>query len=340
MRVAVLGAGGAHRTEASIVRAARALGHECRLVNVVGWSRRLGPLAGRAVRYLADAFAPDFVVLTRHAILAGEPALRAVLRGRKRVFWYFDLQPKPAVLALARVTDRMAVTGASHVEVFRAAGIPVVQFVPQGVDPMRDVPAATARAGDVCDLSFVGSGQYPHRYRVLRAVTAAGRLQIRGPGWEHAPPDLPVAGGPVYGRRLAQVIRGAAISLGAHAFAEQDGGRASASNRMWKIFGCGGFYLGPWVEDMDCFAVGGRHCAWHRSPAEAAELARHYLDRPEERARVAADGRAHALRHHTYRDRLELLLTGREYELVRPISDHGVVAELERPDAGHPLDRA
>ena len=168
--------------------------------------------------------------------------------------------------------------------------------------------------------------------KVARGLASAGYAVLA--------PDLPVAGGPVYGRRLAQVIRGAAISLGAHAFAEQDGGRASASNRMWKIFGCGGFYLGPWVEDMDCFAVGGRHCAWYRSPAEAAELARHYLDRPEERARVAADGRAHALRHHTYRDRLELLLTGREYELVRPISDHGVVAELERPDAGHPLDRA
>jgi hypothetical protein len=338
MRVAVLGAGGAHRTEASIVRAVRALGHECRLVNVVGWSRRVGPLAGGVVRYLTDVFAPEFVVLTRHAVLAGEPALRGVLRGRERIFWYFDLHPKPAVVALARLAERMAVTGVTQVEVFRAAGIPVVHLVPQGVDPERDAPAAAARADDICDVSFVGSGQYPHRYPVLRAVAAAGRLQIRGPGWEDAPTDLPVVGGPVYGRRLAQVIRGAAISLGAHAFPEQDGGRASASNRMWKVFGCGGFYLGPWVEDMDCFAADGRHCAWYRSPAGAAELSRHYLDRPEERRRIAAAGRAHALRHHTYASRVELLLTGREYELARPASDQGVIAELEHPDAGQPLD--
>jgi spore maturation protein CgeB len=89
---------------------------------------------------------------------------------------------------------------------------------------------------------------------------------------------------------------------------------------------------------MDCFAADGRHCAWYRSPAGAAELSRHYLDRPEERRRIAAAGRAHALRHHTYASRVELLLTGREYELARPASDQGVIAELEHPDAGQPLD--
>ena len=105
MRVAVLGAGGSHKTEASIVRAARALGHDSRLVNVVGWRRYAGPLAGRAVRTLTDAFAPDFVILTRHAILAGAPALRALLRGREAAFWYFDLEPTPAVLELGRLVD-------------------------------------------------------------------------------------------------------------------------------------------------------------------------------------------------------------------------------------------
>jgi spore maturation protein CgeB len=315
MRVAVLGAGGAHKTETSIVRAARALGHESRLVNVVGWSRWAGPLAGRAVRFEVDRFAPDFVLLTRHAILAGEPALRALLRDRARAFWYFDLQPKPAVVALGRLSERMYLTSYSQMDVFRAAGVPSVSFLPQGVDPDHDRPAPAAPADLRCDASFVGSGQYAHRHVVLRAVADVCRLQIRGPGWVPAPAGLPIAGGPVHGRRLAEVIRGAAISLGANAQAEQDEARASASNRMWKVFGCGGFYLGPWVPDVDVFAADGRECAWYRSPAEAAERVRWYLSRPEERARIAAAGRAHALAHHTYAQRLALLLTGREYEL-------------------------
>jgi spore maturation protein CgeB len=134
-------------------------------------------------------------------------------------------------------------------------------------------------------------------------------------------------------------VRGAAISLGANAHAEQDAARASASNRMWKLLGCGGFYLGPWVENIERFAADGRHCAWYRSPADAAERARHFLARPDERRRIAEAGRAHALRHHTYARRLELLLAGREYDLGGSASDERVVAELEHPDAGQPLDR-
>ena len=271
----------------------------------------LGRAAGRPGR----RFAPDFVVLTRHAILAGEPALRAVLRGRERAFWYFDLQLKPAVVALGRIAERMYVTSHSQVEAFRAAGVERVGFLPQGVDPERDRPAPGTRPEFVCDASFVGSGQYPHRHAVLRAVAQACRLQIRGPGWDPATADLPVAGGPVHGRRLAEVIRGASISLGANAHAEQDAARASASNRMWKVFGCGGFYLGAWVADMDAFAVDGTHCAWYRSPAEAVARARWFLDRPDERRRIAEAGRAHALAHHTYAQRLGLLLAGREYKL-------------------------
>lgn len=339
MRVAVLGAGGEHKTEASIVRAARALGHTSRLVDVVGWSRYAGPLAGRAVRWITDAFAPDYLVVTRHAIRLGEPSLRALFRRRQRAFWYFDLQPKSDVLALARLAERMYVTSLSEVDTFRAAGIPSVEFLPQGVDPDRDVPAPTFRPGDACDASFVGSGQYPHRYAVLRAVAGVCRLQIRGPFWDAAPPDLPVAGGPVHGRRLAEVIRGAAISLGANAHAEQDGARASASNRMWKVLGAGGFYLGPRVPDIERLAEGGRHCAWYASPADAAAQVEHYLARPEERAAIATAGRAHALRRHTYARRLELLLAGRGYDIDRPASDERVVPELEHPDAGQPLDR-
>ena len=339
MRIVVLGAGGAHKTEASILRAARSLGHACRLVNVVGWSRYAGPLAGRAIRYLSDAFEPDFVLLTRHAILAGEPALRAILRGRDGAFWYFDPQPRPAVLALGRLVGRMYITYLGQVDDYRAAGIQQVGFLPQGVDPARDFPATTAPSDFLCDASFVGSGQYPHRYAVLRAIAAVCRLQLRGPGWEQAPEDLPVAGGPVHGRRLRQVIRGAAISLGASAHPEQDADRASASNRMWKVMGCGGFYLGPYVRGIESFAVGQRHCAWYHSAIDAAEQVRHYLASVDERRRIAEAGRAHALRHHTYAGRVELLLAGREYDVGPAPSDDPVVPELEHSDTRQPLDR-
>jgi spore maturation protein CgeB len=124
-----------------------------------------------------------------------------------------------------------------------------------------------------------------------------------------------VTGGRIRGARFAQAVRGAAISLGANALAAQDLDRASASNRMWKILGCGGFYLGPRVEGIETFAEDNRHCAWYRDIPHAVSLVRHYLAAPEERALIAAAGRAHALAYHTYAHRLELLLDGRSYEL-------------------------
>lgn len=315
MRVVVLGAGGRYKTEASIVRAARSLGHRCRLVNAVMLARYAGPLAGRAARYMTDELQPDFLILTRHAVRLGAPSLREMLRRRPSAFWYFDFLPKSDVLMLGRLAGTMYTTYLAQLDTYRAAGIPEVRFLPQGVDPRMDAPAASAPDSYACDTSFVGSGQYRYRDEVLRAVASVSRLQIRGPGWEGAPPDLPVAGGAVRGRRLARVVKAAAISLGASALPEQDLDRASASNRMWKIFGCGGFYLGRYVPDIEHFAVDGRHCAWYRDSDEAAELTRHYLANPDLRERIAAAGRALALEHHTYAHRVELLLAGKGYEI-------------------------
>jgi hypothetical protein len=315
MRIAILGAGGARKTETSVLRAARTLGHECRLINVVRWRRGTGPWAGRIVRHLVNAFEPDFLIFTRHAIELGEDAVRIMVRGRTSVFWYFDLEPKEKVIRLATLVDRLFITYFGKLAQYRLAGLTNVEFLPQGVDPEVDAPAPFAPPQLECDTSFVGSGQSSYRYDVLRAVAAVSRLQIRGPGWETAPPDLPVRGGPVHGKQLAQVIRGAAISLGASSYPGQDSDRFSASNRMWKILGCGGFYLGRYVEGIEAFAAGGEHCAWYRTPAEAAQLTQRYLTDPADRLRIAQAGRAHALAHHTYSQRLKLLLEGKGYPL-------------------------
>src|SRR4051812_6081518 len=258
MRIAVLGAGGTRRTELAIVRAARTLGHECSLINVVGWSRYTGAVSSRIVRYLTDAFNPDFLILTRHAVDVGEATLRHLLRNRPSVYWYFDLEPREKVVSLGRLVSKMYVTYFGQLETYKSAGVAEVGFLPQGVDPDGDVPATDAPPRFHCDTSFVGSGQSSYRYEVLRAVAAVSQLQIRGPGWDGAPADLPVAGGPVYGRQLSQVVRGASISLGASSYPGQDRDRFSASNRMWKILGGGGVFFGRHVGGVvSFFPVGG-----------------------------------------------------------------------------------
>ncbi len=299
----------------------RSLGHPCRLVDALTWSQNLGRLAAPLLGRRVESFDPDTVILTRHAMLLEEYRLRSLLRGRYSAFWYFDLRVPPIqeALTLGRMVDAMFVTYLPTVETYRSLGVSNVLHLPQGMDPELDRPAKRIPRRYRCEVAFIG-GDSPHRATVLRAMAGACDLQIRGPGWREAQHDLPVAGGPIYGRKYARAVGGAAISLGANALPEQASQTASASNRMWKVMGCGGFYLGEWVPGIEALGGDAVHCAWYRGPEHGVELVRHYLDRPEERRRIAEAGRRHALEHHTYAHRVRLLLAGRGYTLPQTIS--------------------
>jgi len=321
VRVVVIGAGRKHKNEAAITRAVLSLGHACRLVNAVTWTQNLGRFAAPLLVRQVEAFEPDAVILGRHATLLGEDRLKKLVRGRYSAFWYFDLRVPPIqdVLTLGRMVDAMYVTYLPTVETYRTLGIPNVMHLPQGTDPELDTPATSIPQSYRCEVAFIG-GNSPHRNSLLRAMSQVYDLQIRGPGWRKAPPGLPIAGGPVYGKAYAQAVGGAALSLGAHSLPEMAFQTASASNRMWKVLGCAGFYLGEWVEGIDALAADGVHCAWYRNLEEGIELIRHYLDRPDDRRRIALAGRRHALDRHTYAHRVRLLLEGKGYQLPQTIS--------------------
>ena len=321
MRVVVIGAGRKHKNEAAITRAVLSLGHACRLVNAVTWTQNLGRFAAPLLVRQVEAFEPDAVILGRHATLLGEDRLKKLVRGRYSAFWYFDLRVPPIqdVLTLGRMVDAMYVTYLPTVETYRSLGISNVMHLPQGTDPELDTPATSIPRSYRCEVAFIG-GNSPHRNSLLRAMSQVYDLQIRGPGWRKAPPGLPIAGGAVYGKAYAQAVGGAAISLGAHSLPEMAFQTASASNRMWKVMGCAGFYLGEWVEGIDALAADGVHCAWYRNLEEGIELIKHYLDRPDDRKRIALAGRRHALDRHTYAQRVSLLLEGKGYQLPQTIS--------------------
>lgn len=315
MRIAVLGAGGTYRTEASIARGCRSLGHTARVFDAVGWSRRLGGFARPGCQLAVEAFEPDLVLLTARSAVLGPETIGHIARRHKAFFWHFDPQRPPTddAIMLARIAWATFTTYLPLTEEFRRLGARQAHFLPQGVDPDIDRPAPRVPRRYQCEVAFIGSGQYPMRHEVLRSVARTATLQIRGPGWDAAPAELPIAGGKILGRDFARAVGGAAIVLGLNALPAQAETRASASNRMWKVLGCGGFYLGPWVPDIERFARDGVHCAWFREAGQAVELIGHYLADPAARKRIALAGRHHALTEHTYAHRLALLLAGQGY---------------------------
>lgn len=314
-RLAVLGAWAPHRDEDAYARAARRLGLEARVFDVLGWHRRLRMLAPPLLERQIEAFEPDFILCTREARRLGEKRLARLLRGRAAAMWHVDIAPQAGVLDIARQCGTLYITYSSQRESYRAAGVPIVRFLPQAMDPDRDIPAHESRAEYACDVSFIGSGPYPYRWPLLHAISERFRLQIRGPGWKGVPSRLPVVGGAVHGAEFARVVAGAAISLGASSFAEQETQYASASNRMWKIFGCAGAYVGPYIPGIEQFARDVEHCRWYHSIDECMTTIAELLADPVERAAMAARGHAHALAHHTYDQRMAMLLRGEEYPL-------------------------
>ncbi len=316
MRILIVGAGGYHRTEASIARAATALGHTSLVLDALGWRRRLGPMAPKWIRWQAERFAPEYLLCTRHAISAGEETLRVLAARRASAFWYFDAASPlpPNVVTLARLTSRTFATYGVQVDALRAAGAPVVHFLPQGFDPAIDQPQERFPAKYLCDVSFVGSGQYPRRHELLQAIAGMCRLQIRGPSWEDAPRGLPIAGGRLAGLEFAQAISAAKISLGIDALPSQrEETRGGTSNRLWRVLGSGGLFLGEHVDGVDRFAQHGVHAVWYRSAREALDQIRDLLADPDRRQRIALAGHQHALAHHTYQHRLRLLLADQGY---------------------------
>lgn len=316
-RLAIIGAWAPHRSEDAIVRAARRMGLAAICFDALRRVRQIGPLASPLIERAVNRFDPDFILCTRHAWLLGRPRLERLLRGRRSAFWFFDAVEHEGVVTLGQLCDTMYTSYANQRQLWQSRGVPEVRFLPQAIDPDIEKPASTLLAEDACDASFIGSGQYPHRWPLLAAVASVCDLKIWGPSWRSAPRDLPVVGGglQVVGERFAQVVGASAVSLGANAVPEQDHELASASDRMWKIFGCGGAYLGPWLPGIETMARDGEHCRWYRSTEECIAELRDLLARPEERSAMAARGRAHALAHHTYDARLRMLLAGQEMPL-------------------------
>jgi len=313
--MAILGAWARHRDEEAYANAARRLGLTVRVFDVLHWSQRLKGLAPPVLAGAIERFEPDLILCTRDAQRLGFDRLSRLFRGRSAVMWHVDPQAQEGVLELARLCGTLYLTYAAQCDWYRQRGVGVVRFLPPAMAPERDIPSPVTRPEFQCDASFVGSGPYPYRWPVLAAVAAQFRLQVRGPGWKGVAAPFPVAGGPVHGRRYAEVIAGAAVSLGASALPAQDADHASASDRMWRIIGCGGAYVGPYVPGIEQFAEHGVHCAWYRSPEECVDAVRGLIDDPVERRAMAERGRAHALAHHSYDQRLELLLSGREFTL-------------------------
>lgn len=78
------------------------------------------------------------------------------------------------------------------------------------------------------------------------------------------------------------------------------------SMRPYEVLGCRGFHLTQWTKATEnIFGASGKHLVTARTKEDALDKIRFYVDRPEERARVAESGQQFVYSEHTYQVRFE-----------------------------------
>lgn len=142
----------------------------------------------------------------------------------------------------------------------------------------------------------------------LHTVGALGPLGVEvwgDDGWRAVTPTgARHRGFAGHSREINLIYAGADINLDIGRIYQAD----IVTMRVFDVLACGGFLLAAWSEHLgELFELGVELETWRTIP-ELVDKARYYLDRPEERARLAARGRARVLRDHTVRGRIEHML--------------------------------
>jgi spore maturation protein CgeB len=296
-----------HRSGLALAAALAALGCEVRRCEERrrGWNAILRRSLITRLAALLRREAADVVLVFKGPSLA--PADVDGLRGRFGSRWvnWFPDDPHQLELStrLAPAYDCFFTHDSSSLARHRATGARA-HYLAFGCDPeyLQPLPSVRQNARWSAPLVFVGSRD-DVREPVLRALADAG-LVAWGPGWPR---------GPLYGTDFVRALAGARVGVNVH---QQFGERGDptrygtgANMRVFELAAVGTPQLSDAKADIVRHFTPDREIVLYRSVAELVDRARALLADDALRRRLAAAARERALREHTWRHRLEELLT-------------------------------
>jgi len=296
------------QTPRHIADALEALGHVVRTVHYGRWTGLLGRrLADALLLRRARALRAGLVLVWKDCISSS--LLTKLGESRKTAVICVDWMPEPpqSLLDRARRADLFLVTNRGQLEELRAAGVPRPLCWLQGFDDRTYGPADEAPDWMRTDVAFIGKPGRPHRRELLGRLAREFQTKIWGPGWEELAKDFRgVQGREILPAQYGAVCRASKIIVGCNA---ARGVELCFSNRLWLTLGCRGFLLTDRVPGLETLFENHKHLVWYESADECLELVRHYLDRPDERERIAQAGCDIVRENHTYRHRAQELIT-------------------------------
>jgi len=309
-------------------RAIRALGHELvvyddrqhvipgRVRRRVNWLNSMDSRhINRKLVLLAQATSPDLLVVTGGHRIKADTVTTIKKLNIATVLWTIDapMNFQPIIAAAPRY-DYIFCQGTEANELLAKAGIAGTHWLPMACDTFYHHPVEVSeqekkRYGN--DLTFVGSF-YPNRAGLLERLMEFD-LGIWGPGWEHLPAESSlrkhVRGLQVTPDIWGKIYNASQIVLAPH---YQDLSNRypvyQASPKIFEAMACGAFVLSDNQRDVLNLFQTGVHLEVFYDLDELKKKIQYYLNHPEERLKIARQGRQEVVDHHTYIKRIERLL--------------------------------
>jgi hypothetical protein len=259
---------------------------------------------------LVERERPDIFLLVRGEEIFPE-SLKKIRTISYVALQYMDSPIKGWVVRLARASDSFFITAGGLVERYKRLGIKNVFHLWQGCDPEvnRYIPSDSPEYQ--CDVAFTGVNK-AGREGLLRKVMKAGfDLKVWGRDW---PNNFPVQKERTEPEEFAKVCSGAKIVLGLN---DNNTIPDYFSNRTFLTLACRGFHITSYVPRLERWFTNKKHLVWYNTKkkypwssryGECIDLIKYYLDKPEERKRIARAGQEWVYSHYTWRHSMKKMI--------------------------------
>ncbi|MCA8951704.1 MAG: glycosyltransferase family 1 protein [Planctomycetes bacterium] len=295
------------RCTGALVDALREHGVQVRWRNLTTWRRWFGPnLAIKLARAEFQRYRPDTVFVFFRDL----PALLAAefRRDARIVIWCEEALESldGSIVDYFELADLVCMSNPARFHWLRERGLENMAFLMSGFTPRFHHPARPQPKRR--DVAFIGGpGRKGQRASFLARIAEHFDTEVFGmhwDRWQHLIGRLRVRGA-VKNRDYARVCGTSRIVLGIN---EVNDDVYYFSNRTFLTLACGGFHLTHYVPKLENVFADGEHLAWYHDEDDAMEQIAHWLERPDERAEIAASGHAEVMEHHRYFHRVARIL--------------------------------
>jgi spore maturation protein CgeB len=310
-----------------------------------------GRFLGAGTIAAIEANKPDLVLVMAQAPLLPEVLDEIGRRGVPRAFWFVEDHRRFGYWrdVVAHYDYFFTIqTGEFLAEVERLcpgrAG-----YLPNAADPTLHRPLVLSpeeRAELYAPVGFAGAG-YRNRRLAFRSLLDLG-LKIWGSEWSNVGVlDAVVqrGGTRIEPDELVRIANATDVNLNLHSSTYVDGVEPNGdfvNPRTFELAAAGAFQLVDRRTLLPPLFRLGTELATFGEVAELRDLVRHYVAHPEERAVIAAAGRARVLSEHTYRHRMATLLetvAAREGARWRGVAREETVGDAVRAEPDTPLSQ-